>query len=159
MNTRIRIVVVIVALCTLLAALGCGFGELSGSLHTPTPAVPVGDFECSIPVTLVGANDIVILGFTITPEQEIGNWTIFDFGTGRISIGYGFGQSSLNGNAVQFTLTDSSNGITYEINGTIASARKMTGDYNFDYGSRLGVAAGQFDCDLTPPAEQTTPAP
>jgi hypothetical protein len=142
------------ALCTVLAVSGCA---LFGSLHTPTPVVPAGDFKCSIPITLQGTNDIVILSFTFTPEKKIGNWSIFDFGTRSISFGEGIGQSSLNGNAVQFTLTDSSNGnhITYKINGTIVSAQKMTGDYNFDYGSRYGVAADKFDCDLTP----STPTP
>ena len=77
MNTRIRIMVISMALCTLLATSGCGFGQLIGSIHTT--GVPAGDFSCSIPVTIQGNNDIVILGFTITPEHKIGDWTIFDF--------------------------------------------------------------------------------
>ena len=99
----------------------------------------------------------MILGFTITPEHKIGDWTIFDFGTRTVSMGDGFGKSSLNGNAIQFELTNNSNGmnITYKINGTIVSAHKMTGDYNFDYGSSYGVVADKFDCDLTPPATPT----
>lgn len=156
MNTR-RQIIVIVALCTLITASGCGFGQF---LPAQTPAVPTGQFKCSIPIALQGTNDIVILSFTITPDHKIGDWSIFDFGTRSVSIGDAIGQSSLIGNAVTFALTDpSGTNITYKINGTIESAHKMTGDYNFDYGSSYGVAADKFDCDLTPPTVQTTPTP
>ncbi len=127
-----------------------------------TPAVLVGDFSCSIPLTIQGQNNMVILGFTITPEHKIGKWSLFDFGTRTIS----FPQSNPNGdaipgNAIQFTLKNWNNGmnITYKINGTIVSAHEMTGDYSFDYGSSYGVVADKFDCDLTPPARRTTPTP
>jgi hypothetical protein len=152
MNTKIRIVLILMALCMLWAASACGFKA--------TPAVSAGDFGCTILISLPGAiTDIVILSFTITPDQKIGDWSIFDFGTRSVSFGNGFGQSSLNGNVIQFTLTDSSNGryITYKINGTIESVHKMTGDYSFDYGSSYGVAADKFECDLTPPTAQSTP--
>jgi len=48
--------------------------------------------------------------------------------------------------------------ITYKINGTIVPPHEMTGSYSFDYGSSYGVVADKFDCDLTPPAAQSTPA-
>jgi hypothetical protein len=153
MSTRMRIITLIMALSMLLAVVACGLGA--------TSTVPVGDFECAILMVLPdGANNIVILNFTITPEKKIGDWTIFDFGTRSVSMGDAIGEASLTGNAVQFALTSPSGlKVSYKINGTIESAHKMTGDYSFDYGSNYGVVADKFECDLTPPTAQPTSAP
>jgi len=150
MNTRVR-ALIILAVFTNLATLSCGVGQPLGRKF------PAGDFQCAIPVALQGASDIVMLNFSITPEQKIGDWSIFDAGTRTVSLGAGFGESSLSGDSIQFTLEDVSSGahVSYKINGALVALNKMSGDYNFDYGDRYGVATGKFDCDLASPNEKT----
>lgn len=147
MNTRTRIVLIIMMLVILLATSACG--------TSATITAPEGKFSCSISIPLQGTADLVALNFTITPDQKIESWSIFDLGTRRMILGDAVGQSSLTGNTVTFALTDSSSTITYKINGMIESTHKMTGDYTIDYGSPYGVVADKFECNLISP----TPTP
>ena len=146
MNTKQTIAMFLV-LVIVLALTGC------------SSSVPVGAFSCSIPVAIQGQNDIVILSFTLTSTHSIKTWSLFDFGTRSVLFGEG-GKASLSGGAIQFNVTDRSfgNNFSYKINGTFVSSKKLSGDYDFNYGSSYGEVASKFDCDLAAKT-QNTPTP
>lgn len=80
MNIRIRIVVIIMALCTLLAISGCAFfGQLLSPAFTPTPAstpTPTAIAGIQTPITVDGAGLLIVMATNDPALYESGAFAI-----------------------------------------------------------------------------------
>jgi hypothetical protein len=134
-----------------LILVGCGSKQTSHLNFTPTPNLPSGNFNCPIIFELSSGTNTVFLGFTLSPDHQVSDWSVFDFGTRTFSMGIA-GKTNWTGNKLDFDLKTYTGGlnISYSFKGTIEPANKFSGDYQIDYGAQYGSVTGKFDCDLVP---------